>query len=123
MTPQEIVKGARAWLNSPERWTQQHYYDRRVEANSKASTYFTTEPLRACLVGAIIWAGKGRAQSAYENDDDIKAATELVAAKQLPDYAFGLEAATRLVSFNDDPRTTYETVIKVLDQTIEGLDA
>jgi hypothetical protein len=86
-------------LDSPEKWTK------GVCARDSRGKEIDPESPKA-----ICWCIKGALYKCYPDDDDwYTAYNQLVKAKGYETWKYG-----GVVSWQDDPRTTYEEVIEVL---------
>lgn len=95
-----ILKGARAILDSPNRWTRRSY---ARDANGRPVPIMDGKACSFCLVGALGRAAGGLAGAHL---------AERILSDELMDYA---------PDWNDDPERTHEEVIAVLDAAIEKL--
>lgn len=95
MNEVEIIQGARELLSNPKRW-------------GKGSAYPT--PRSYCVIGALSECNSSR-RGSYER---LKAVVQLV-ERHIP-------TAEKLVSFyNDDPETTHQDILNLLDKTLADL--
>lgn len=99
MTTAEVLRGARALLSSPERWTQ-----------GQATETRDGVVVARCLVEAMNEAGRYARMSIQR--DAAKALYGVANGVAAPDGGF-------LSVWNDAPGRTYEEVIAVLDRAIE----
>lgn len=115
MQPIDILKGTRELLSDPARWTKGQF------ARDKGG--FVT---RLTSNDAVCWCVRGAILKTYDDHglfflDLFYLSTRLIERALPADLVSKSKEDGKdpIVDFNDDPNTTHEDVLKVLDKAIE----
>ena len=104
MKASEVLKAARALIDTPEKWTKGNY---ARDESGRPTPYESDGACQFCAVGAVKRAAMPADLSAAWRAEDL-----------LSDTAWGMYNMT-IVSFNDRADTKHAQVLKVYDKAIK----